>query len=270
MIGKRIGGYQVVSRIGSGGLAEVYRAIDGEGNYAAIKMLFQELTADRAKVERFLQEVSVLERLSHKNIIRIISNGIFEDKHYIIMEYVEGYNLKDLILRKGRIDESEASEILLQIGEALDYLHKHGIIHRDIKPQNILINPEGLVKLTDFGIALQNSRQSANESEFGTGTATYMSPEQIKGLVLDERTDIYSLGVTAYEMLTGSAPFRGDSINVIKTKHLNFPPIPPTRITPAISTKMEEIVLKMLEKDIYRRYRNVEVLINSLKAVQSR
>ena len=195
-----------------------------------------------------------------------MGDGKVRGKYYIVMEYVEGESIKDLQTKKKMLIEQEVIKVLLQVVDALAYLHSHSIIHRDIKPQNILIK-DGHVNVADFGIAILKTTDK-KISESRSGTAIYMSPEQIKGQDIDLRSDIYSLGVTAYEMLTGTIPFDGPDPNTIMTKHLNFLATPPHVVSSSISPKMSEIVMKMLEKEPSKRYQDARELKEELKRLE--
>ncbi len=264
----RIGRYKLLEEVGSGGISTVYKAADSEGNIVALKVLSGSLSYNRNIVERFTQEMKILKRLSHPNIVKVIATGRFLRKYYIVMEFASGISLKNRIIEEGTIDKEDVIDIIIQIADALEYIHRYSIIHRDVKPQNVLISGDK-VKLTDFSIALLNPALSRKAKEFGSGTPTYMSPEQIKGQILDKTTDIYSLGVTAYEMLTGLIPFRGTDTNQIKIKHLNFKPTSMRKINPSLSEEVDRIVLKMLEKKPGDRYRDTSELIKDIRILKA-
>jgi len=256
--------FRIEKRIASGGMADVYLGEDIELNRkVAVKILSSNYAGDRNFVARFKSEATILARLNHPNIVEIYGWGKFDSSYYIVMEYVSGTSLKELIDRKGPIDPDIAAGFALQICDALGAAHQNSLIHRDIKPQNILITPENNVKVTDFGIA-----KSINTDVTRTlniiGTAHYISPEQARGDILDNRTDIYSLGVVMYEMLTGDLPFRGDTSIDISLKHINEKPVSPSKIIYDIPKNIEKIVLTCLKKEPSERYGKIEDLKNDL------
>ena len=264
----RIGRYRLLKLIGSGGFAAVYKAIDPDKNIVAIKVLSKDYSKNRHMIERFSQELSILKGLSHPNIVRVLGNGRYFRSYYIVMEFVDGIDLKNRITKVGSIREKDAIEILIQVAGALGYIHSYSIVHRDVKPQNLLM-VQNNVKLTDFSIALLNPAVMKRASEFGTGTPFYMSPEQIRGYTLDKRTDIYSLGITAYEMLTGIMPFPGSDFNQVKIRHLNFRPPSMREVESSISQPMDALVLKMIEKDPADRHQDAGELIADLRSLSA-
>jgi serine/threonine-protein kinase len=206
------GRYQVVRRIGSGGMADVYLAEDQElGRRVAIKILNDRHAHDEQFVERFRREAKNAAALSHPNIVAIYDRGEAEGTYYIAMEYLDGRSLKELIVGRGPAPFPVAIDYARQILAALRFAHRNGIVHRDIKPHNVLVDGEGRVKVTDFGIARAGAASQMTEAGSIVGTAQYLSPEQAKGTAVDQRSDIYSLGVVLYELLTGSVPFTGDT-----------------------------------------------------------
>jgi eukaryotic-like serine/threonine-protein kinase len=256
--------FRIDKRIASGGMADIYLGEDIVlKRKVAIKILSPNYAGDRNFVARFKSEAGILTRLNHPNIVEIYSWGKFDSSYYIVMEYVNGTSLKEFIDRKGPIDPGAAAGFALQICDALGTAHENNLIHRDIKPQNILITPENKIKVTDFGIA-----KSVNTDVTRTlniiGTAHYISPEQARGDILDNRTDIYSLGVVMYEMITGDIPFRGDTSIDISLKHLNEKPVRPSRIINDLPKDIEKIVMTCLEKEPSKRYERIEDLKNDL------
>ena len=251
---KKLGKYKIVYRLGGGGLSDVYQAIGSSGEPVAIKVLHRELFSNIRARGGFLQEAEILEKLEHPNIIKILDCGLSRGRCYLVMEYIKGMSLENLIKQEGKLEENKALHLLYQISSALEYIHRFSIIHRDIKPRNILMDKEKIPKIADFGIALSKEEKRKNLTVLRAGTPAYMSPEQIRGERIEEKTDIYSLGVTAYEILTGLLPFQGTTISSMKIKHMNFSPLPPSKLNPGISSVLEEIVLTMLKKDPAERY----------------
>src|SRR5919197_3611187 len=214
------GRYRVVRKLGTGGMANVYLAEDEElGRRVAIKMLDDRHAQDEQFVERFRREAKNAAGLSHQNIVSIYDRGEAEGTYYIAMEYLEGRTLKELILSRGPAPVTVAVDYARQILSALRFAHRNGIVHRDIKPHNVLVDDEGHLKVTDFGIARAGASQMTEEGSI-IGTAQYLSPEQARGTQVDQRSDLYSLGIVLYELLTGSVPFSGDTPVEIAMKHL--------------------------------------------------
>jgi eukaryotic-like serine/threonine-protein kinase len=246
--------YRIVRKIASGGMADIYLGQDIElDRKVAVKVLSANYAGDRNFVARFRREAQVLTRLDHPNIVDIYDWGKFNSYYYIVMEFVEGISLKELIDKKGSIEPGTAAKYAVQICDALGAAHDNNLIHRDIKPQNILISPEGEIKVTDFGIAKSLNTDITRTINI-VGTAHYISPEQARGDVLDSRTDIYSLGIVIYEMITGDLPFRGDTSIDISLKHVNEKPVKPTQLVHDIPKKLENIVMLCLKKDPSLRY----------------
>jgi len=257
LIGKILGGrYELIEKIGGGGMAVVYKAKCHLLNrFVALKILRPEFVEDEEFVYRFKRESQSAASLSHQNIVNIYDVGQEDDIHYIVMEYVKGETLKDYIRRNKRLSPEKATRIAIQICSALDHAHKNHIIHRDIKPQNILVGQDGTIKVTDFGIA--RAATSSTVTMSGTnviGSVHYFSPEQARGGFIDEKSDIYSLGIALYEMVTGTVPFEGDSPVSIAIKHIQEAVKPPGEINPDVPPSLEDIILKAIEKDPSRRY----------------
>ncbi|MEF9426796.1 MAG: PASTA domain-containing protein [Candidatus Mariimomonas ferrooxydans] len=229
----------------------------------AVKILSRNYAGDRNFVARFKSEAQVLAKLKHPNIVDIYDWGKFDDSYFIIMEYIDGVSLKELIDRKGALDPKVSTHLVIQICEALLFAHNNNLIHRDVKPQNILITSEKIIKVTDFGIAKSLNTDITKTLNI-EGTAQYISPEQARGSVLDNRTDIYSLGVVFYEMLTGDTPFRGDTSVDISLKQVSEKPAKLSSLIVGIPLKLEKIVMTCLEKDPGRRYENIESLKRDL------
>ncbi len=261
--------YRIIKKIASGGMADVYLGEDLKlRRKVAIKILSSNYSNDKNFVARFKSEAQILARLSHPNIVQIYDWGKYNSSYFICIEYIEGDSLREIIEKKGPLPHEIATNYAIQISSALYLAHKNNLIHRDIKPQNILITPEGKVKVTDFGIA-KSMITDVTKTLNIIGTAHYISPEQAKGEVLDHRTDIYSLGIVMYEMLTADVPFRGGSSIDISLKHLNEKPLNPTELIENIPEKLEKIVMHCLEKDPLARYPDLEELISDLQNYQT-
>src|SRR5687768_7014613 len=262
------GRYRIVRKLGSGGMANVYLAEDEDlGRRVAIKILNDRYANDDAFIERFRREAKSAASLSHPNIVSIYDRGEAEGTYYIAMEVIEGRSLKELILTRGPLPIVEAVHYARQILQALRFAHRHGIIHRDIKPHNNLIGEQGL-KVTDFGIARYGPSQMTEAGSI-MGTAQYLSPEQARGAPVTASSDLYSVGIVLYEMVTGRVPFTGDSAIEIAMKHLNEWPKPPSKIRPEIPEEIDHIVLRALSKAPEDRYQSAEEFIEDLERVEA-
>ena len=237
-IGEILGGrYEILKRIGSGGMADVYMAIDQKLNRkVAVKVLKPEYVDDEKFLKKFQTEAQAIASLTHPNIVNIYDVGVEDGVNYIVMELAGGITLKEYIKRKGRLSPQETVDISLQIASALSHAHNHHIIHRDIKPQNILISDDGMIKVTDFGIAKAANANTVTSTATAIGSVHYISPEQAKGRFCDEKSDIYSLGITMYEMVTGRVPFDHENGVTIALMHLQNEITPPSEITEGIRT----------------------------------
>lgn len=262
LISKR---YRIIKKIASGGMADIFLGDDLElGRKVAIKILAPNYAGDKNFVARFKSEAQILARLSHPNIVQVYDWGEYNGTYFICIEYIEGDSLKEIIEKKGPLAPETAIGYALQISSALYAAHKNNLIHRDIKPQNILITPEGKVKVADFGIAKSIITDVTRTLNI-MGTAHYISPEQAKGEVLDHRTDIYSLGIVIYEMLTADVPFRGGSSIDISLKHIYEKPLKPSELIENIPEKLEKIIMHCLEKEPAARYSDLVKLISDLQ-----
>jgi serine/threonine-protein kinase len=263
------GRYRVLRRLGVGGMADVYLAEDATlGRRVAVKVLLKRYAGDEQFVERFRREAQAAARINHPHIVNIYDWGPVDGTYYIVMEYVEGETLKDHIRREGRYTPSEAVRIALELLAAVQVAHGAHIVHRDIKSQKILLDPAGTVKVTDFGIAKADDSQMTEAGSI-LGTAQYLAPEQAKGEPVDERTDLYSVGVVFYEMLTGALPFRGDSAVTVALKHVNEQPAAPAELVPGLPYSLNQIALKALAKDPDQRYRSAAEFSADLVAARS-
>jgi beta-lactam-binding protein with PASTA domain/predicted Ser/Thr protein kinase len=261
--------YRVLNRLGSGGMADVYCAHDAQlTRRVALKILHRRFAEDPSFVERFRREASSAAGLQHPNIVAIYDRGEWDGTYYIAMEYVEGRTLKDIVREKGPAPPAAAIDITLQILRAARYAHTRGIVHRDIKPQNVLIDQEGRVRVTDFGIARAGT---SDMTETGSimGTAQYLSPEQAQGRPVDARSDLYSIGIVLYELLTGRVPFDAESPVTVALMQVNEAPVPPSQLNPEVSPALEAVVMRALEKDPARRFADAEEFIAALEAARA-
>src|SRR5436305_6995526 len=242
--------YRIERSIARGGMAEVYLALDESLNrQVALKALFPEFAREPSFVERFRREAQAAANLNHPNIVGIYDWGQEDGTYFIVMEYVEGRSLRDLIRSEAPIEPGKAAEITAEIASALAFAHRNGVVHRDVKPGNVLLTRSGTVKVTDFGIARAGASDGLTQTGSVMGTATYFSPEQAQGLPVDGRSDVYALGVVLYEMVTGVAPFTADSPVSVAYKHVREEPIPPSVRNQAVPAAFEQIVLNAMAKD---------------------
>ena len=259
------GRYELLEVVGIGGMAVVYKALDHRlGRYVAVKILKDDLAKDPEFRRRFQTESQAVAMLSHPNIVSVYDVSRGDTQEYIVMEFVEGVTLKQYMKQAGALDWREALHFTTQIAKALDHAHSRGIVHRDIKPHNIMIDKTGTVKVTDFGIARLQDMQNTM-TQFTLGSVHYISPEQAKGEPVDARTDIYSLGVVMYEMLTGQLPFEGDSAVSVAVAHISATPVMPRVLNPDIPAGLEAITLKAMNPDLLERYGSAAELLSDLE-----
>jgi serine/threonine-protein kinase len=262
------GRYRVLRKIGGGGMADVYLCEDLTlGRRVALKVLLSRFLDDPNFVERFRREAKAAAGLNHANLVSIYDWGEVDGTYFIVMEYVEGETLKDLVRRRGRLSGSEAVRISLQLLAALEFAHRTGIVHRDVKPQNVMLDRDGNAKVTDFGIARAGD-SGMTEAGSILGTAQYLAPEQAKGQRVDERSDLYSVGIVLYEMLTGAVPFKGDSAVTVALKHVNEMAAEPAQLVPGMPYALNQIVLKAIAKDPEQRYQTAEQFARDLRSAQ--
>jgi serine/threonine-protein kinase len=261
--------YQILSRIGSGGMADVYCAQDLQlGRKVALKLLYRRFAEDEEFVERFRREASAAAGLQHANVVGVYDRGEWDGTYYIAMEYLEGRSLKQLIIDTGPLAPLVAIEIAEQILKAARFAHRRGVIHRDIKPHNVIIDEEERAKVTDFGIA----RAGASDmTETGSimGTAQYLSPEQAQGHAVSARSDLYAIGIVLYEMLAGRVPFDGESAVTIALKQVSEAPVPPSAYNAAVTAELDAVVLRALQKDPDQRFADAEEFIAALEMVRA-
>ena len=259
------GRYRVLSRLGSGGMAEVYLAEDQLlGRQVAVKVLHQHFAEDQEFVERFRREASSAAALSHQNIVGIFDRGEWNGTYYIAMEYVAGRSLKSIVRDEGPLDPATAIDIVVQILRGARFAHKRGVVHRDLKPHNVILDEEGRARVTDFGIARAGASDMTLTGSI-MGTAQYLSPEQAQGLPVSAASDLYSIGVILYELLTGVVPFEGETAVAIAFKQVSAEPRPPSMVNPALPVALDAVVLRALAKDPAQRYADAEAFITALQ-----
>jgi len=268
---RQIPGYKLLGRLGAGAMATVYKARQLSLNrLVAVKILPKKFCRNPEFVKRFYAEGRAAAKLNHPNIVAALDVGRHGDAHYFIMEYVEGHTVHEHLVKEGPYPEADALAIGIQIAKALNHAHKAGLIHRDVKPKNILITSDGIAKLADMGLARAVSDREAAEAEAGKafGTPYYIAPEQIRGKVnIDLRADIYNFGCTLFHMVTGRVPFEGSDVSSILLKHLDEPIVPPDHINPDLTTGISEIIELCMAKKADKRYATTTDLIEDLQAV---
>jgi eukaryotic-like serine/threonine-protein kinase len=259
------GRYRLVCRIGSGGMADVWCADDQElGRRVALKVLHPRFASNPEFVERFRREASHAAGLQHPNIVAVYDRGEWDGAGYIAMEYVEGPTLKEIVRDRGPLPPELAADVVVQVLRAARYAHKHGIVHRDLKPHNVILDEEGRIKVTDFGIAKAGASEMT-ETGAVMGTAHYLSPEQAQGKPVDARSDLYSIGVILYELLTGRVPFDAESPVSIAVQHVSEPPVPPSQINPAVPPAFEAVTLRAMAKRPEDRFQDADAFIAALQ-----
>jgi len=269
--GKKLGGYHLLARIGSGGMGEVYKAVQIVlGRQVALKVLSPELTQDRSFVERFMREARAAGKFNHPNVIQVHEAGEENGTYYYSMEYVEGGSVQDLVAKGRKLDPLRATQIIMQAARALEYAEKAGIVHCDIKPDNLMLTSGGDVRLSDLGIAKTlNAKGKAEQSDGVFGSPHYMAPEQARGLPLDHRSDLYSLGCTYYRILLGRVPFTGKDAKEIMEKQVFDNPEQPRHIDPELPPIAYTILNKLLKKRPADRYQSASALIQDLETAIS-
>jgi hypothetical protein len=258
------GGYTLVERIGRGGMAAVYRA-ERAGEQVALKRPLESLLDDPHFLERFGREADIGRTLHHPNVIRIFERGAVDGVPYFTMELLDGGTLHELVRQRGRLPPVEAVQLLVQVGEALDYAHSKGVVHRDLKPSNIMVMAQGAVKVMDFGIARARRFEGLTATGAFLGTPDYVAPELIDGKEVDARADLYALGIIFYEVVAGRRPFSGENPFAVLKSHTSEAPPPPSQWEPDLPPALEELILKLLEKDPARRPASAELLVGALR-----
>jgi serine/threonine-protein kinase len=265
--------YKILARIGQGAMGNVFKATQiSMDRVVALKILAPRFAQNAKFVERFFREARAVAKLNHANIIQGIDVGESNGIHYFAMEYVDGPTIGQLLRRGGALDEKRSVQITLQMARALEHAQRHGLIHRDVKPDNIMLTRTGQAKLCDLGLAKVRTGEAGDASEHGVsmGTPNYISPEQARGEQdVDWRSDIYSLGASFYHMVTGQVPFASESAAVVIARHLNEPPRPPSELNPLVTPSVNAVILKMLQKDRARRYQTASELAMDLEQVLS-
>ena len=267
--GKILGGrYEIIEKIGNGGMATVYKAkCLVLKRYVAVKVLRDEFTTDEEFIKRFNVEAQAVASLTHPNIVSVYDVGHDGDLYYIVMELVKGKTLKDIIVEDKVLGWKWSVKIAIQIASALEVAHKNNIVHRDIKPHNIIITEDGVAKVTDFGIAKAVSNSTITAFGATIGSVHYFSPEHAKGGITDAKSDLYSLGVVLYEMVTGKVPFDADTPVSVALMHMQQEPLPPSDINPNVPQSVSQIIMKAMQKDPALRYNSATEMKASLEAV---
>src|SRR2546421_5654781 len=269
MVGEVVAGrYELEELVGTGGMSSVFRAQDTLlERKVALKILHEQYTSDEDYVERFRREARAVAGLSHPNIVTVIDRGEQDGRQFIVFEYVDGESLKQLVDRTGPLPVAAAVELALQVARALAFAHQQGLVHRDVKPQNVLLNDDGRAKVTDFGIARSlDVQQGMTQSGTVMGTSDYIAPEQARGERVDEQTDVYSLGVVLYELLTGEVPFPGDNFVAVAMRHINEPP-PSVRVRrPDVPARLDAAIQRAMAKESTDRFASMGEFATELEA----
>ena len=265
LIGER---FRLEEKVGSGGMSSVYRAFDPTlERQVAIKLMHRDISSDPDQLERFRREARAVARMNHPHVVTVIDAGEDDGAPYIVFEYVEGETLKERIRRQGRLPVAEAVAYAIEIARALECAHSHKLVHRDVKPQNVLIDRDGRAKVTDFGIARSMEAQGLTATGRVLGTTDYVSPEQALGHDVTEQSDIYSLGIVLYEMLTGEVPFRADTQVAVAMKHVREPLPDVQRRRPEVSAALAAVVERATAKETANRYATVAEMVHDLEEV---
>ena len=263
------GRYEIIEEIGRGGMGWVYKVYDQRiDEKIAIKLINPAVAQDPTVIERFRNELKIARKIIHKNVCRMYELNDDEDRQFITMEFIQGEDLKSLISRIGQLTFRKTIAVARQICEGLAEAHAIGIVHRDLKPQNIMIDLKGNVRITDFGIAQTLQSKGLTQTGMIIGTPEYMSPEQVDGIAVDQRSDVYSLGIILYQMLTGNVPFEGQTPLSLAMKHKTENPVAPRMINGFIPEPLERLILKCLEKDPNKRYQTVQELNEDLALIE--
>ena len=268
VVGEVVAGrYELEELVGTGGMSSVFKARDRLlERRVALKVLHQHYTDDEEYVERFRREARVVAQLSHPNIVTVIDRGEDEGRQFIVFELVEGRTLKELLEEEGRLPVQRALEIALQVARGLAFAHEHGLVHRDVKPQNVILNGDGRAKVTDFGIARSRDIQGVTQTGMVLGTSNYVAPEQAQGGKVDRATDVYSLGVVLFELLTGEVPFPGESFVAVAMRHVNEPAPSVLERRPDVPARVAHAVARALEKDPAARFPTMDAFAAELEA----
>src|ERR671938_773886 len=268
VVGEVVAGrYELEELVGLGGMSSVFRARDTLlEREVALKVLHQHFTEDEQYVERFPPEARAVASLSHPNIVTILDRGEDEGSQFIVFELVEGRTLKEVLDAQGRLPVARALEIAIQVARGLGFAHEHGLVHRDVKPQNVILNGDGRAKVTDFGIARSLEVQGVTQSGAVLGTSNYIAPEQASGQLVDRTTDVYSLGVVLFELLTGEVPFPGESFVAVAMQHVSEPPPSLLEVRPDVPVCVVRAVDRALEKDPMERFATMDAFAAELEA----